>query len=195
MFKPRSEYQEEKYWDERSTVLLNQNLSFSDKLNEYFISRKTAIAIQIIEKHKPKTILDAGCGSGAVLIPLSKKYTNIQFYAIDFSQENLKQIPISKNIITHKTDVWNLPFNNREIDLLFSFDVLYHLTNEQKMNTLNEYYRVSKQQFYHFRGEEITVLFHYDFMFKKLRLPSLFRDRLTLFFTKRIEKNLSEGAK
>ena len=190
MFEPRKEYQRINYWDERSTALLNQNLSFSDKLNKYIIERKTVLANKLIVKYQPKTVCDAGSGSGAVLIPLAVKYPRIHFYAVDFSQKNLNQL-ISLNIANInvcRADVWKLPFSYHEIDLLFSFDVLYHLTLEQKKMALNEFYRVAKENYVNFRGEEITVLFHYEFLFRKLRLPRFLRDKLTIYYTKKKEK-------
>lgn len=189
MFEPRKEYQNSYYWDGRSSELSNQNLSFSDKLNIYIIERKIKVINSFIEEYKPKTVLDAGCGVGSVLIPLTKKYPNIHFYAVDFSEKNIKQIPSLYNIQVFKSVVWDLSFKDKEIDFLFSLDVLYHLTSNQKRLTLNEYNRISKRYCCNFRGEEFTTLFNYEFMFRKLRIP-LFRDKIILFFTKRNDNQL-----
>jgi len=185
----KKEYLKKSYWDERATLLLNQNLSFSDKLNEYIIERKITIATLYIDKLKPRIVCDAGCGSGAVLIPLAKKYPEITFYAVDFSEENLKQVRSKKptNITIIETVVWKLPLDHKEIDFLFSFDVLYHLTLEQKRLSLNEYSRVAKEHYANFRGEELTNLFHYEFLFRKLRLPRIIRDKFTIYYTKKNE--------
>jgi ubiquinone/menaquinone biosynthesis C-methylase UbiE len=187
MFKHKKEYLQKEYWDKRNTALLNQNLSFSDKLNEYIIERKIDIATAFIEKLQPTTVLDAGCGAGSVLLPLAQKYSHITFYAVDFSLENIKQISPLSNVRIFRKDVWNLPFRNQEIDFLFSFDVLYHLTLEQKRLTLNEYSRVAKKHYVNFRGEELTALFHYEFLFRKLRLPRFIRDKLTIYYAKKGE--------
>lgn len=183
MFEPKKEYLNKKYWDNRSTRLLNQNLSFSDRLNEYIIETKISLAEQMFKEYKPQTVADAGCGVGAVVVPLAKKYQSIDFFAIDFSERNLEQLPSLPNLSIVNSVVWDMPFPAGEIDLLFSFDVLYHLLCDQKRLTLNEFHRVSKHYYCNFRGEEITPLFYYEFLFRKLRLPELIRDRLTIHFT------------
>ncbi len=183
----KEEYLKKEYWDNRASNILNQNLSFSDNINNYYISRKINIIEYLITQINPNCILDLGCGSGAILNPLVKKFNNIIFYAIDFSKENLKNIVDLPNVIKIKTDSWKIPLKDLKIDFLFCLDVFFHLTLIQKANTLSEIFRVSNKYYLNFRGEELSSVFYYEFMFRKLKIPYIIKDELVLFYTKRNE--------
>lgn len=183
----KEEYLKKEYWDNRASNILNQNLSFSDNINNYYISRKINIIEYLITQINPNCILDLGCGSGAILNPLVKNFNNIIFYAIDFSKENLKNIVDLPNVIKIKTDSWKIPLKDLKIDFLFCLDVFFHLTLIQKANTLSEIFRVSNKYYLNFRGEELSSVFYYEFMFRKLKIPYIIKDELVLFYTKRNE--------
>lgn len=69
-------------------------------------------------------ILDVGCGSGALTLPLSKISSRI--IGIDFSDLMLKKNPCNYLI---NADASLIPFKNESFDLVFCSDLLHHLRN------------------------------------------------------------------
>jgi ubiquinone/menaquinone biosynthesis C-methylase UbiE len=90
-----------------------------------------------------QSILDVGCGNGRYLAYFSKEGSF------------LVGIDISKNVFGKKNvrnfnfvvaDAHNLPFKNRCFELVFSTDVLEHLS--KPLQALKEIYRVSQRKIY-----------------------------------------------
>ena len=96
--------------------------------------------IEIVKKYIPKdvkTILDAGCGNGAI----SNYLEGFDITAIDQSKEALKYVK-SKTI---QGSIDNLPFEDKSFDLIICSDVLEHLPEEVYYKTVKEFKRVSKK--------------------------------------------------
>ena len=71
-------------------------------------------------------VLEIGCGIGRLLDPLSEKYKECNFYAIDISDEMIKLAP-KKNNIKYQEVVNNL-------DLVYSMLVFQHIEHQEKIN-------------------------------------------------------------
>ena len=101
-------------------------------------------------------ILDAGCGTGALLQKISKSHNAI---GIDISQHNLSYCKKRslKNIL--KGSVSHLPFKDNKFDLITSLDVLCCLQASDDVNALREFYRVLK-----FDGTLILNLPAFEFL-------------------------------
>lgn len=84
-------------------------------------------------------VLDAGCGTGAMLEELTKKYKNC--FGSDVSP---KSISFCKQREINNVRVVNfekkLPFKTRFFDAITCLDVLEHVTGDQEL--LNEFHRV-----------------------------------------------------
>jgi cyclopropane fatty-acyl-phospholipid synthase-like methyltransferase len=70
--------------------------------------------------------LEIGCGIGRLLDPLSEKYKECIFYAIDISDEMINLSP-KKNNIKYQEVVNNL-------DLVYSMLVFQHIEHQEKTN-------------------------------------------------------------
>jgi len=101
-------------------------------------------------------ILDAGCGTGAVLQRL-KDYG--ESYGIDSSEEAI--VFCKKRGLHHviEASVTNLPFADRSFDVIISLDVLYHLWVESDLEALKALHRVLRNG-----GLLILNLPAYDFL-------------------------------
>lgn len=101
-------------------------------------------------------ILDAGCGTGAVLQRL-RDYG--ESYGIDSSEEALEFC--RRRGLDHviEASVTDLPFADHFFDIVISLDVLYHLWVESDLEALKELYRVLRNG-----GILILNLPAYDFL-------------------------------
>lgn len=92
--------------------------------------------IEMCEKrfdaNRPKKVLDIGCGKGAILKVLKRKYPDIEFVGVDptFEGEDIR-----------KGSVYDIPFQDNSFDAVITFEVLQHTYLEK---ALGEIYRVLK---------------------------------------------------
>lgn len=90
-----------------------------------------------------KSILDVGCGNGRYLAYFSKKgsfLVGIDISKNAFGTKNVRDF----NFVV--ADAHNLPFKNCCFELVFSTDVLEHLS--KPLQALKEIYRVSQKKIY-----------------------------------------------
>ncbi len=100
-------------------------------------------------KIKIKKSLEIGAGSGSYSLILKKLGLVEEVYLLDWSEESLniskklfKKYGVEGNFI--KGDVRNLPFKDKEFDLILSGGLLEHFENEDILKILKEKKRVSK---------------------------------------------------
>lgn len=86
-------------------------------------------------------ILDAGCGTGGMMLFL-QKYGEV--HGVDASDEAIKFCRERKLNFVKKGSVENLPFSDKTFDLVTSFDVLYHQWVNNDRLALAEFARVLK---------------------------------------------------
>ena len=88
---------------------------------------------------KNRKILDVGTGVGEYL-SLIKQFGNV--YAVDVDQHALDLIPQDLVIEKRLADACNLPYEEKNFDVVVAFDVLEHVKNDQNM--VDEMLRVLK---------------------------------------------------
>jgi ubiquinone/menaquinone biosynthesis C-methylase UbiE len=137
------------------------------KLEKKFVnSRKQAeknikIAEQLfsqIDLSNVEKVLEVGCGIGVVASYLAKKYKwNVTGVDLDSEQvERAKNDNIENEYLKFfEADVTKLPFENREFDMVLSFDVLHHIPNWDK--AVDEISRVLKPEGFYVLND-ITLL-------------------------------------
>lgn len=89
---------------------------------------------------KPKTVLDYGCGKGALIKELSKRYPNIEFFGYDPAIESYSELPIKK------------------ADFVINTDVLEHIPQENLSSIIAEIASISQNVFFvlhHYPAEQI----------------------------------------
>lgn len=88
------------------------------------------------------SILDAGCGTGAVL----EKCNIHSSYGLEISEEALKFCKLRKLNNLIRGTVCGTPFKDNSFDVVISLDTLYHAWIENDLNTLEEFYRVLNKE-------------------------------------------------
>jgi len=95
----------------------------------------------IVKNKNNLAILDAGCGTGGMMVSLSQFG---QVWGIDISPEALAFCRRRKLKNVKLASVEKIPFENETFDLITSFDVLYHQWVKDDTQALNEFFRVLK---------------------------------------------------
>lgn len=105
------------------------------------------IQVQFIYENIPKregiNVLEAGCGTGRILIPLAKR--GINSYGVDPSQNMLNILKNKKKdlkINIKRGDIEKIPYPDNTFDVVFTMHVLMHMVRYEK--AIGEMYRVLK---------------------------------------------------
>lgn len=123
---------------------------FYDALIEKFLREnffKTALLNQATVPN-PKSIIDIGSGTGTLTFMLSNKFPDAIVAGID-GDENIISIANKKNTRLGKVYFqqgmsYRLPFDENNAHIITSSLMLHHLTDEDKLKTLKETFRVLK---------------------------------------------------
>ena len=99
---------------------------------------------RLIDNNELK-ILDAGCGEGFVTEQIYNCCVDPVIYGVDLSQQAIDYAKKfqNSNINFSVGDVLSLDFEDKEFDVVCSFEVLEHISNPERV--LDELFRVSKK--------------------------------------------------
>lgn len=95
-----------------------------------------------------KHILDLGVGSGLELIPLFKKFPNVNITAIDIAEnmlDILKERDFAKKIKIICGDFFEIDFGKEKYDAVISSAALHHFTKEEKRVLYKKIYNSLKE--------------------------------------------------
>jgi cyclopropane fatty-acyl-phospholipid synthase-like methyltransferase len=114
-------------------------------------------------------VLEIGCGIGRLLDPLSEKYKECNFYAIDISDEMIKLAPKKDNIKYQQVP------NN--LDFVYSMLVFQHIEHQEKINYIKLAYeklKVGGNLFFQFViGEENSP---YSYQTSKSEIDNILKE-------------------
>ena len=99
--------------------------------------KREEIFVKLLKKHKPKKIVDAGCGAGMPLIDIKKRGFNIIGYdkaenMILEARENLKKNKLSTDLVS--CDDFENPksIKNNSVDCILGMGAFYYSKNVNK---------------------------------------------------------------
>ena len=120
------DYEVETYTKEYKKLRLNIRYPSDFKREQIFL--------KILEKHKPKKIIDAGCGSGMPLIDIKKRGFNIIGYdkaknMVLEAKENLKKNSLSPNLVFHDDFENPKKIKNNSVDCILGMGAFYYAKN------------------------------------------------------------------
>lgn len=128
----------EKAWTEYISNL-NEDIiikSYEEKATDAMLKR-------IISEHSPKKILEVGCSNGRWLTHILKIADyKVNVYGVDIHSCGFK----TKKIKFKIGDAKNLPYKNKEFDMVFSLGLLEHFSREDREKIMSEQIRVLKRQ-------------------------------------------------
>ena len=128
---------------------------FDHENSHFFYVSTHRLVLGLIEKYLPLPIpplrkgrafkiLDAGCGTGGLMLKL-KKYGEVT--GIDFSYEAIR-LAKKRKLKVIKSTIEKLPFKDHAFDLVISIDVIYHRQVLSDVKALKECRRVLKKDGY-----------------------------------------------
>jgi SAM-dependent methyltransferase len=123
---------------------------------------------QILRQHgleiaELESILDFGCGCGRILRHL-KSYSNIRIHGTDMNQTAIRWCDANLNFAEFGTNNCEPPlrYHDNSFDLVYSFSVFTHLTEEVQMMWIKEIHRILKP------GGNFLFSVHGDFYLHRL---------------------------
>lgn len=127
----------QKFWKNyfKAYDTLNSAIPYQDLLND--ITRE-------VKAEKNDLILDAGSGTGNLMIKLKK--INAKLIGFDFCKEAIKlhKKKDKKAVVVFGNLENKLPFQNNYFDKIVSNNVIYTLNKELRLKIFQEFYRVLK---------------------------------------------------
>lgn len=104
-----------------------------------YIAEKTKIILNIIPQDV-RTIIDVGCGDGAITNVLADRYTTI---GGDISLDGLKNLSAKVHPLIISADF--LPFKDESAEMVFSSELLEHLPDNVFTSAVSEIKRISRK--------------------------------------------------
>ena len=110
--------------------------------------KREQIFVKLLKKHKPKKIIDAGCGSGMPLIDIKKRGYNIIGYdkaknmGLE-AKENLKKNRLSSDLVFHDDFENPKKIKNNSVDCILGMGAFYYAKNVNK-TLLNQKKKLKK---------------------------------------------------
>ena len=99
--------------------------------------KRLEIFINLLKKHKPKKIIDAGCGAGMPLIEIKKRGFNVYGYdkaknMVLEAQENLKKNRLPTNLVFYDDFEKPKKIKNNSVDCILGMGAFYYSKNFKK---------------------------------------------------------------
>ncbi len=110
--------------------------------------KRLEIFINLLKKHKPKKIIDAGCGAGMPLIQIKKKGFNIYGYdkaknMVLEAQQNLKKNKLSTDLIFYDDFEKPKKIKDNSMDCILGMGAFFYTRNFKK-TILNQKSKLKK---------------------------------------------------
>ena len=135
MYNPKS------FWNRQGgQIYFNKFDSKTGERNEH-------IFLKYIDKHKPTSVIDIGCGYGRYLKIIKNKFPNIELVGIDISETQInfaKKYLSDDSIQLYINDCKKINFDNKYFDLVITYGCLGHIPNSSVKTVFNEMKRISK---------------------------------------------------
>jgi ubiquinone/menaquinone biosynthesis C-methylase UbiE len=107
------------------------------KLKEYGHTNEGKLCYGLIEELKPSSLLDVGCGHNELVLDM-RRILGVECVGVDFSCPSAD----------HVCPAENMPFEDKQFDLVTSFDMFEHIPVPEVERTIAEMARVGKRFVY-----------------------------------------------
>ena len=172
------QFDPEKFWEQEGGEKYFNNFHTLSNRNEEVI-------LEEIEKNKPNSVLDLGCGYGRYLKAINDKFPNIKLTGCEISQSQInKAIEFLNNdeIELVKTDGKTLPLRDKAFDLVITYGCLSLVKKNDLIKFYKEIERVAhKGLFIEYYVKDAPVrhhIYHYNYDYYKLFNKQLIKTKI-----------------
>ena len=123
---------------------------------DLYYARLAEFMVQSVDFGNNSVILEAGCGSGALTVPLTSlvkysKYICYDYYSGVYEQYLQEILTKNTDISLIKGDVRTMSFYTESVDIIVSNELLCELTRDDTRKAIQEFYMILKKggQFIH----------------------------------------------
>ena len=113
------------------------------------------VFLKDVGKYYFKSALEVGAGNGRLIGALSKEFEMIKCYSCDINLELSKYVASKYrkvSVATESVDIIKMPFPDSSFDLVYTYQVLQHISPEEINKALDELLRVSKKEVWLMEG-------------------------------------------
>ena len=147
------------YWEQRGLLYFEQE---KDELDLHgTVGKRADFLAGEIRKLEVRTVLEVGCGYGAILKPLADLELDT-LVGCDFSTTQLgkaqEYLWDKKGRLVYADVTKGLPFEDNSFDLVFTSGVIMHIPPPQDIKAREEIIRVSRKYVMH--NESLTPVSH-----------------------------------
>jgi len=126
-----------------------KNTSVEDVVNEYnspAIFQKELVELIDKEYSNNKKIIEVGCELGVTSLLLDDRFQktllDLNPLAIELTKKAHEELDKKSEYIV--ADMFNMPIENKEFDIVFNAGVIEHFGDEERTKALTEYSRIMK---------------------------------------------------
>ena len=97
-----------------------------------------------IERFRPASLIDIGCGPGGFLCAVQKRFPDIQLYALDLSEEMVRETQerLGPSAVAIVGDSEHMPLESEQYEVVTCNMSIHHYPHAQ--DAVNEMYRILK---------------------------------------------------
>jgi len=144
-----SDFYDKEYFEGGLSSLKKAYSGYGNEITEKDLEYNSILwLIDRFKLNQNKKVLELGCATGRKVLALRRlgieaRGMDISEYAINKAHEEVKPYLLCRSCE-------KIPFNSDSLDLIFGYDLLEHLTEEQINSVIKESTRVSNHVFFHF---------------------------------------------
>lgn len=98
--------------------------------------QQTVLELAASQVPRPRAILDVGCGTGRLLRAAEHRFPDARLEGVDAAAEMVKQaqaeLPAAGRITFRQATAENLPYGDKEFDLVFSTMTFHHWPDQRR---------------------------------------------------------------
>ena len=117
-----------------------ENTDYFNKLK----AQKLQEWLHLYNVRNPQSILDFGCGDGAMTFEVKKLFPESSVFGVDPSSKSIQDAQANLSSITFEVSTDKIPFENNTFDVLYCAGVFHHISFNEHEHYLQECMRVLK---------------------------------------------------
>lgn len=98
------------------------------------------------------SILELGSGTGRIIGAIHKSYSKIDCKGLDINSELANYVYKTHNVKVDIGDIHSMPFDDKSVDMVYTFQVLQHVPPDRMDKIIKEMKRIAKKEIWLIEG-------------------------------------------